>query len=139
MIDIVTDCSVVVPWFFPEKESNKALKVFEDFKKCKIRCHAPALLMAEFGNIAWKKVRRKLCTAHDAQIQIKLFQNMNITYCNISSILEQSFIIANHFSITVYDALYLVCAKTLNAPLATLDAALLSAAIQCGIPNALDY
>jgi predicted nucleic acid-binding protein len=54
------------------------------------------------------------------------------------SILPAAFTIACDSRITVYDALYLALAQTLDAELATLDTTLAAAASACGVKLAGD-
>jgi len=138
MKTVVVDCSVVVPWFFPEKGSEAALAIFDAFSKGHISCAAPALLQAEFGNMAWKKVSRKVCGAEYATHQIALFRKTEIKCCRCDEILPAAFTIACESRITVYDALYLAIAQALDAELATLDTTLAKAASACGITLAGD-
>lgn len=133
MKSVVVDCSVVIPWYFPEENADIAQKVFEDYRNNRTICCAPALLHAEFGNAAWKKVVRKLCGRDHAATQINLFLRSGIKFYRCDEILPDAFDIANRLNISVYDALYCALAKTLKAELATLDTRIFSTAAKIGI------
>ena len=51
MINLVLDSSAVAKWFFPEEQSNVALKIREDFLTKKITISAPTLIFYEVNNI----------------------------------------------------------------------------------------
>src|SRR5712692_1971288 len=51
----VVDASVVAKWFLPEAHKDKAEKLLRDFLDEKVELTAPDLLVAEVGNILWKR------------------------------------------------------------------------------------
>src|SRR5512137_1430785 len=106
MKTVVVDCSAVVPWFFPEENSDIALKVFDRFRNNQIRCCAPVLLHAEFGNAVLKKTIRKICGADHATLQISLFLQCGIRFFRCDEMLMDAFAHARRLNVTVYDALY---------------------------------
>lgn len=130
---VVVDCSVIVPWFFPEENSAASQKVFDQYRTNRIICCAPALLHAEFGNVVWKKVKRKLCSGDHATVQINLFLKSGIKFYRCDEILPDAFNMANLLNCSVYDALYCALAKMLKAELATLDSRLIDTLADIGV------
>ena len=130
---IVIDCSVAIPWFFPERDGEKALSLRDLIVRQDIGMIAPELLKAEFGNVAWKKVRRGQCSPELASMQISNFLRMPMTFCTHDPLLSQAFALACERDITVYDALYLVLARETQCALATLDERLAREAQKCGV------
>ncbi len=128
MKDVVLDCSVVVPWFFPEKDSRHASSMFREFKEGGFRALAPALLQEEFGNAAWKKVQQKKCAYRDALKQIKNFAALPIVYYPTEDMLTLAFELACKESLTLYDSLYMFLALRLKASIASFDKHILEAA-----------
>ena len=51
----VVDASVAIKWFLPEIHSDAALPLLAH----KHLLHAPDLIFSEFGNVLWKRVRKK--------------------------------------------------------------------------------
>jgi predicted nucleic acid-binding protein len=51
----VVDASVVTKWFLPEAHKDKAEKLLRDFLDEKVELTPPDLLVAEVGNILWKR------------------------------------------------------------------------------------
>ncbi len=130
---IVVDCSAIVPWFFPEEEEEASLEIRRRVTRAGMQLVAPDLLRAEFGNVAWKKVRRGLCSRELAQEQIALFSRLPILYCTHEPVIAFAFELACREGVTVYDALYLVLARETEVSLATLDMRVRKTAGKMGI------
>ena len=89
---------------------------------------APDLIVAEMGNILWKKCRRKEITAGDARKIIGAVVNsfpIQIIYSN--QLMPVAFEIAHDYDRTVYDSLYLALARIKESPLVTADEHLVNA------------
>lgn len=130
---VVIDCSAIVPWFFPEEEEEESLEIRRRVTQAAIQLVAPDLLRAEFGNVAWKKVRRNLCSQESAQKQLALFNRLPVLYCTHEPIVGPAFELACREGVTVYDALYLVLAREADTALATLDIRVRETADRMGI------
>jgi predicted nucleic acid-binding protein len=63
----VVDASVVAKWFLPEAHKDKAEKILRDFLDDKVELAAPDLLIAEFGNVLWKRSTQKTKDISPAQ------------------------------------------------------------------------
>lgn len=120
----VVDASVAAKWYVPEVGSAPASAVLESGAKLL----APDLLVAELGNIMWKKVRRGELSPTEAKEILDAF----VTACPVtlysgSLILQSALDIAVRFERTVYDALYLAVAVAEDCRLITADERLVHA------------
>ena len=70
MIKVVVDVSVAVNWFAPEIHSEAAAQLL----KPEIVLSAPDLIGPEFGNVLWKKVRRREVTPDEAEEILTAFR-----------------------------------------------------------------
>jgi predicted nucleic acid-binding protein len=121
MKKIVLDCSVVVPWFFPEDNNKYSFSVLESIKGGECSGIAPELLLAEFASVAFKKVARGLCSLDYSKDQFREFVRMPIRYYSISDSIQQAYLLATGENISVYDGLYLCLALGLGIEIATAD------------------
>jgi predicted nucleic acid-binding protein len=122
--NLVVDASVAVKWYVPEIDSEKAsaLLVTED------RLIAPDLLVAEFGNILWKKVGRGELTVQEVEGIVDAFVSTGPIIAHPSHLLLRPAVdIAITFQRTVYDALYLALAVAEQGRLITADERLVHA------------
>jgi predicted nucleic acid-binding protein len=121
---LVVDASVAVKWYVPEIGSTQASMLLQSAA----RLVAPDLLIAEFGNILWKKVRRDELTAEEAHDIVDAFVTVPPVVIRPStSLLRGALEIANGLQRPVYDALYLALAVAENCTLVTADDALVRA------------
>ena len=117
MKTVVVDASVAAKWFFPEEHSQAANRLFSR----RYQLIAPDLLAAEFGNLTWKRVRRRELTPDDAYLLILDFLRLPVTLISSGPILPSALDLAMKIGRTVYDCLYLALAVNKNAVLATAD------------------
>ncbi|MBC7226388.1 MAG: type II toxin-antitoxin system VapC family toxin [Thermoflexales bacterium] len=106
---LVVDTSVVIKWFVPEPLSQEARRVLLGYQSGAYRLIAPDLLVAEFGNVLWKKHRFEGLT----------LEEVAITHTR-----------------TVYDSLYLALSLREQCPYVTADERLINA-VQTWFPYAL--
>ena len=114
---LVVDASVAVKWYLEEEYSDIAEKLLYG----EFNLHAPELIFAELGNVLWKKCRAGDVNSDDSLSIIKNFLNRDIIFHNLDKLLVPAWIGANSFGHAVYDWIYLVLAKSLNAKLVTAD------------------
>ncbi len=118
---VVVDASVVVKWYLPEQGSTAASAILDSGDAL----FAPDLLIAEFGNVIWKKVRRGELEQLEAEEIINAFLSSAAVVLRPASLfLPAAFDIAIRYKLTVYDALYLAVALEEPCPLVTADARL---------------
>ena len=130
---VVVDCSAAVPWFFPEEADISVSLLFKQMRQKRVACIAPSLLITEFGNTAWKKVRRGVCSENFAVTQFACFKKLPINFLDAGVLATSALQFAVKHSITVYDSLYICCALFMQAELATQDSLLAETACRCGI------
>ena len=115
---LVVDASVAVKWYVPELGSIQASSLLETEEQLL----APELLLAEFGSVLWKKVRRGELAVEEAEAIVDAFvSTAPVRFYPLSPLLPAAFDIATDFQRTVYDALYLALAVAENCPIVTAD------------------
>ena len=117
MISYVVDASVAVKWYIPEVDTNEAEKLLD----VEYILHAPELILPEFGNIIWKKVRRGEITTSQGRQIIEAFLQTPIQLHPGTNLLPSAFEIADRTAQTVYDCLYLALAVALSCEMVTAD------------------
>jgi predicted nucleic acid-binding protein len=117
MISYIVDASVAVKWYVPEIHSIAAEKLLSGSNDL----HAPDLILPEFGNIIWKKIRRTEITSGKGRKIIEAFLRVPLQRHSSELLLEPAFEIANNLGQTVYDSKYLVLAVALNSTMVTAD------------------
>ncbi len=116
---IVVDCSVLAAILFQEPSHDEALKLL-----CGKSLHAPNLIDHEIVSVAVKKAAANAATTIERGLEG--FRKLRLARHHINH--SAQFELALRENITAYDAAYLHLAVSLNAPLATYDRVLASAA-----------
>lgn len=115
-----TDASVILKWFSNTGESDleKALELREDFGRRKIEIYATELLIYEIANVLRYKnvLHEKLI--HKA---ITTIYDMDILLPVSPQIMTTAVILAQKYSITVYNSTYLGFAQIAGCQLVTAD------------------
>lgn len=99
------------------------------------RLIAPDLLVAEFGNVLWKKHRFEGLTPEDAWQILLAFQDLDIELVPTTQLINTALEIAIAHTRTVYDSLYLALSLREQCPYLTADERLINA-VQSSFPNA---
>ncbi|MBI4506647.1 MAG: type II toxin-antitoxin system VapC family toxin [Chloroflexi bacterium] len=121
---LVVDASVVAKWYVPESGSAAALALLE----ADLTLLAPDLLLAEVGNILWKKARQgELTDAHATWIARAFRTEAPVVLWPSSALIETALAVALAFDRPVYDGLYLALALTVGSQLVTADRRLVRA------------
>lgn len=114
----VVDASVVIKWFIDEPLRDRARQWLVGERE---PLHAPDLLIAEVGNIAWKKaIRREISERHARQIALAL-PDLPIALHPSDELIDRALQIALSINHPVYDCLYLACAENLGGIHVTAD------------------
>ncbi len=116
----VVDASVAIKWFLPEIHSDAALRLLAG----EHTLHAPDLIFSEFGNVLWKRFRRREISKKEADATIEAFLSLALQVQSSQSLIPLALEIACGANRTVYDSLYLAAAMTHQFPLVTADAKL---------------
>ncbi len=126
----VVDASVVAKWFLPEAHKDKAEKLLRDFLDEKVQLTAPDLLVAEVGNILWKRCNllRDISSLQAAQsyddflaIGLPLSASPTIAASALKFAMEE-----HH---RIYDMLYIALAEEQSCDFVTADEKLVN---KCG-------
>jgi len=113
----VVDASVAIKWWVPEVHSADALRYLDP----DVGREAPELLLAEAGNILWKKVNRgELTRAEAERIAADLVRSDVVIY-PVGPLLVASLRIALETGRSSYDCTYLALAEAITAAVVTAD------------------
>lgn len=101
----IVDASVAVKVYVPEVHSEQAILFFSDEHEL----IAPEFMLAEFGNIIWKKssLLGELTEA-EAKAIVSAALELPLSYYYTNSLLPHALQIALATKQTVYDSLYIV-------------------------------
>ena len=113
---IVVDGSVAAKWYFAEPGHEAADRVLAARIAGEHELLAPDLIVPEFVNVLWKRVRRQECSRAAAQLVLELWE----TDCPLvasSHLAAQASQLATVLDQSVYDCLYLALALSNEAPL----------------------
>ena len=125
----VVDCSVALKWYVPEPHAESASQLLDG----RHELHAPDLLLPEFGNCLWKKIRLGELTASESQTILRALQTVPLEIHSSELLLEAALELALHTTRTVYDSLYVALAILLDCPFVTADRRLVSALARSGL------
>ena len=116
----VVDASVAIKWFLPEIHSDAALRLLAG----EHTLHAPDLIFSEFGNVLWKRFRKKEISKAEASATIEALLSVPLRVQSSQSLIPLALEIACGEDRTVYDSLYLAAAIVHQFPVVTADAKL---------------
>lgn len=126
---LVPDASVAAKWFLPGGEPcvPQTLSLLRRHQAGAVEFVVPDLFWAEFGNIAWKAVRRGRWRESSAKAAIQRILGYGLRTVPSGQLLEEAFEIAAATQQTVYDSLYVALAIRTRAELVTADERLANA------------
>ena len=131
----MADASVGVSWAVPSQSSSTAEALLEDVASGKPFV-VPGLWMFEVANALLVLTRRKkiqpLQCAHARGALSRLHPIIDDDGPRLA--LQRIWELADDFSLSIYDAVYLELAQRKNLALASRDIGLREAAVKCGIP-----
>lgn len=113
----VVDARVAVKWYVPEIYELEASRL----QTGGFDLHAPELILPEFSNIIWKKVRLGEITETEGQKIITAFLQTGLRIHSHKQVIKSAFIGAVMTNQTVYDWTYLSLALALNCEFVTAD------------------
>jgi predicted nucleic acid-binding protein len=113
----VVDASVAIKWYIPEIHADAALGFLDD----NYDLVAPDLVLAEFGNIVWKKCRSGEIAETEAYALLAAFEAVPLRIFYLENLLKPAFELAIGLGRTVYDCLYLALAVHLHCRMVTAD------------------
>jgi predicted nucleic acid-binding protein len=118
---VVVDTSLAVKWFVHETGREGALRVLEAPER-----HAPDLIVAEVGNVAWKKTIGGEITAAQARFICASLRHYFVVLHRSEALIGRAIDIALRLRHPSYDCIYLACAERAGARLVTADERLLA-------------
>jgi predicted nucleic acid-binding protein len=119
---VVVDASVAVKWFVKEPGRKQAIRVLDATDR-----HAPDLIVAEVGNVTWKKTILGEITGAQAQFICTSLRRYFAILHRSEALIDRAIAIALHLRYPVYDCLYLACAERASTRLVTADRKFLTA------------
>ncbi len=117
MTALVVDASIVAKWFFPEEHSSESRRLLSP----RYTLLAPDLIWSEFGNIAWKRVRRGEMQSDEAAQCVADLIRLPLEVAPTQGVLAPALELAITTDRTVYDCMYLAMAIGRNCRLVTAD------------------
>jgi predicted nucleic acid-binding protein len=112
------DASIAIKWVIEEEGTKEALALRSR------ALAAPDLLIAECGNILWKKVRRNELSEREAAFAAGLLARADIELVPMRPYLEAAVRIAAALDHPVYDCMYIAFAEAEGLSFVTADASL---------------
>ncbi|QQS31688.1 MAG: type II toxin-antitoxin system VapC family toxin [Acidobacteriota bacterium] len=113
----VVDASVAVKWYVPETLNHQADTLLTQSDVL----YAPDLVIPEFGNIIWKKIRRSELTEGEGTAIVKAFSRSGLRIRAHRPVAHSAFVGACLSGQTVYDWTYLALAISLSCEFVTAD------------------
>lgn len=114
---VVVDASVLVKWYVDEEDSIQAQHLIDR----RFELHAPELMVAEFGNILWKKCRSNDIDEHVAHSAIESLRSRDVVSHSNDALIKAALIGALESGQSVYDWIYLALAISLDCRFVTAD------------------
>jgi predicted nucleic acid-binding protein len=115
-------------WYFDEPGASAADRLLAEFAAGDRELLAPDLIVAEFGNALWKRIRRGECDLAAAGSILALWEGEHPPLVPGSMVAAHALSLAVELDHPVYDCLYLATALAFDAGFATADRALARAA-----------
>ncbi|HLG71041.1 MAG TPA: type II toxin-antitoxin system VapC family toxin [Chloroflexota bacterium] len=125
---LVVDASVAIKWYLEEEDRELARRLITGEPERPLI--APDLIVAEIGNILWKRHRQGSLTAADAARLAEAPQDPRrfpLDLVPSTQVLPQALRIAVECDRSVYDSLYIALAVANNTAMITADARLANA------------
>jgi predicted nucleic acid-binding protein len=124
---VVVDASVAGVFVFEEANTVHARRVFAAATRETHRLIAPKFWMQECGNTCLNYWRRRRITKAEAVEAFGVAMSLPVALLDTDHLLDAAFPTAVQYDLTTYDALYVVAAEYVDAPLVTTDDELIAA------------
>lgn len=131
-ISLVVDASISAAWFLPDEATTLTEAVLQATTQTEV--WVPGLWLLEMGNLLLGAQRRKRIDDAKRLQLISAAEGLRLRVDREPVGLRTIDALAARYRLTAYDAAYLELALRRKLPLATLDAALLAAMPQVGVP-----
>jgi predicted nucleic acid-binding protein len=113
---VVVDASVAIKWVYSEDLSQQALSIRKRFHLV-----APDLIVAEWSNILWKKVRRGEFGEEEAVLAAASLRHAGIELVPSMALSPGALQLAIELDHPAYDCFYLELCRTRGIPMVTAD------------------
>ena len=114
---VIVDASVATMWFVPEQHSDRAALLLAP----EYQLVAPDLIRLEVGSALLKAIRRNEVTLEDGEEALGTLLPAAVRTLRSEDHVETAFDIAQRLGGSIYDAIYIALARTLDAPISTND------------------
>lgn len=133
MADFIIDNSVVMAWCFVDEGGDYADKILGKLESAEAL--VPSIWPLEVGNVLIVAERRKRLTEADSIRFLALLSELPITVEQESPdrMMKEIVALAREYDLSTYDASYLDLAMKKGLPIATLDSALIKAALNSNV------
>jgi len=117
--DLVVDSSVVIKWFSDEEDTEKALKIREDFLKGKNIIAVPDIQIYEIANAL--RYKKNITMEEVIAYTRSLIDIGMVIVIPTADTIKSAVEVAFQHDITIYDAYFISLAKELNFSFITAD------------------
>lgn len=114
---LVIDASIAVKWIVDEADHDLARGLLARFSDL----YAPDFLLAEVGNVLWKKTRSGQLSGEQARRGLASMSSYFTELSPSAAYVEQALALATRLDHPIYDCLYAACAERLAATFVTAD------------------
>ena len=122
----VVDTNVVLKLFFQEEDTDMAALLFERLEAGFVQIFIPDLLLVEFINILWVKLRQGQADRHHCQTILRMFLDLadKMEIVASAALAEEILDASIRHDHPAYDMAFLVLADSPSVPFITADASL---------------
>ncbi|MBE9007184.1 type II toxin-antitoxin system VapC family toxin [Fortiea sp. LEGE XX443] len=121
------DTSVMMKYLCPDEQTPEAIALITNALTQQTRLVAPCFAWAEVGSVLRKKLRINLLTFAEADQLYTAYISLPINYIDTEILRFDAWQLAEQYGIpTLYDAVFLACAKIESANFWTADEAMLN-------------
>lgn len=113
---VVVDASVAIKWVYSEELSQQALSIRKRFHLV-----APDLIVAEWSNILWKKVRRGEFNAEEASLAAASLRHAGVELVPSIELSARAIRLAIDLDHPAYDCFYLELSRARGIGMVTAD------------------
>lgn len=131
---VVVDASVALKWVVDEPGTDQASVLLTEFADQDLSLFAPEHLLGEVGNGLRKRVAQGVLSRAAAVAAFDAVIDLELGLVAGADRWRRCLRAALDWSVTTYDALYVLLALDLNSELITADARLVYSAEQHGLP-----
>jgi predicted nucleic acid-binding protein len=117
----VLDASVALKWVLPEKDSPKAVRLRNDFRKQIHEFIAPDTFPAEVAHALTRAERKKILKPPQGTTRFLALMRLPPDLHPYLSLLPRAFSISSDLRVGVYDCLYVALAEQEGCELVTAD------------------